>query len=36
MESFLHMPEAMDHNEFEFQEDLILPFQKFLKTIEDG
>jgi fermentation-respiration switch protein FrsA (DUF1100 family) len=27
---YLHLVEEMDHNEFRFQEDLIVPFRKFL------
>lgn len=35
-ESFIHLPPNMDHNEFDFQNDLIIPFQKFLEKIYDG
>lgn len=30
------MPPMMDHNEFDFIEDLIRPFTEFLKRIDDG
>ena len=28
--SFLHLVPEMDHNKFEFMEDLVLPFKKFI------
>ena len=34
--SFLHMPPEMDHNVFDFENDLIEPFKQFLKKIDDG
>jgi|LauGreDrversion4_2_1035121.scaffolds.fasta_scaffold755152_2 acetyl esterase/lipase len=34
--SFLHMPKEMDHNVFDFDEDLIKPFKEFLKKIDDS
>jgi len=33
MESFIHMPPEMDHNDFDFIEDLIKPFKKFLENL---
>ena len=35
MESYMHLPAEMDHNEFDFMEDLILPFAEFIKRIDD-
>mmetsp|Transcript_40292 Transcript_40292/g.38762 ORF Transcript_40292/g.38762 Transcript_40292/m.38762 type:complete len:176 (+) Transcript_40292:823-1350(+) len=35
-ESFIHLPVLMDHNEFDFQLDLIRPFTSFLKGIQEG
>ena len=35
MECYLHLPADMDHNEFDFMEDLIKPFTEFLKRIDD-
>ena len=32
-ESILHMPEQMDHNEFQLDEDLIEPFRKFISNL---
>ena len=29
------MPEEMDHNEFNFYEDLVKPFQEFISNIEE-
>jgi hypothetical protein len=29
------MPEKMDHNEFQLEEDLILPFKDFLSKLAD-
>lgn len=34
--SFLHLPPDMDHNEFRFLDDLVRPFQEFVKRIDDG
>lgn len=34
--SFLHMPKDMDHNVFDFDDDLIKPFKEFLKKIDDS
>jgi hypothetical protein len=34
--SFLHMPKEMDHNVFDFDEDLIKPFKDFLKKIDES
>jgi fermentation-respiration switch protein FrsA (DUF1100 family) len=34
--SFLHLPKDMDHNVFDFEEDLIKPFRVFLKKIDDS
>jgi hypothetical protein len=36
MECYLHLPPDMDHNEFDFNEDLIKPFTEFLKRIDDS
>ena len=36
MESYLHMPEKMDHNEFQLDEDLIEPFKLFIKKLTDS
>mmetsp|Transcript_21155 Transcript_21155/g.15478 ORF Transcript_21155/g.15478 Transcript_21155/m.15478 type:complete len:296 (-) Transcript_21155:39-926(-) len=33
---FIHLPPLMDHNEFDFREDLIVPFGNFLKNISEG
>ena len=30
------MPKEMDHNVFDFDEDLIKPFKDFLKKIDDS
>jgi len=35
MESYLHLPEKMDHNEFQLDEDLVLPFKEFVKRLDD-
>ena len=35
-ECYLHLPPQMDHNEFDFIEDLINPFSEFLKRINDA
>ena len=32
-ESYLHLPEKMDHNEFQLDEDLIEPFKDFLAKL---
>ena len=34
--SFLQLPPEMDHNIFDFDEDLIKPFRAFLKKIDDS
>ena len=34
--SYLHLPLNMDHNEFDFIEDLVKPFKDFIKTLEDS
>lgn len=34
--SFLQLPPEMDHNQFDFDEDLIKPFKAFLKKIDDA
>jgi hypothetical protein len=34
--SFLQLPTDMDHNVFDFDEDLIKPFKAFLKKIDDS
>jgi|LauGreDrversion4_2_1035121.scaffolds.fasta_scaffold73939_1 hypothetical protein len=34
--SYLQLPENMDHNNFDFDEDLIKPFKAFLKKIDEG
>jgi hypothetical protein len=34
--SFLQLPPEMDHNMFDFDEDLIKPFKAFLKKIDEG
>lgn len=31
----MHLPADMDHNEFDFMDDLILPFAEFIKRIDD-
>ena len=31
--SYMHIPEEMDHNTFDSEEDLFKPFEKFMKTI---
>lgn len=36
MESYLHLPEQMDHNEFDFTEDLVHPFLEFINRIDDA
>ena len=33
-ESFLHLPDTMDHNQFQLEEDLIEPFKNFHEKIE--
>jgi len=35
MESYLHLPEKMDHNEFQLDEDLVLPFKEFVNRLDD-
>ena len=30
------MPSLMDHNEFDFMDDLVKPFRDFVKRIDDG
>ena len=32
----MHLPADMDHNEFDFMEDLVKPFTEFLKRIDDS
>lgn len=34
-ESYLHLPEKMDHNEFQLDEDLIEPFKDFLSKLNE-
>ena len=34
--SFMQLPKDMDHNVFDFDEDLIKPFKQFLKKIDDS
>ncbi len=34
--SFMQLPKEMDHNVFDFDEDLIKPFKIFLKKIDDS
>jgi pimeloyl-ACP methyl ester carboxylesterase len=34
--SYLCLPPEMDHNTFDFDEDLIKPFKDFLKKIDEG
>lgn len=36
MESYLHLPEKMDHNEFQLDEDLIDPFKDFLEKLQEN
>ena len=36
MESYMHLPANMDHNEFDFIDDLVRPFNEFVKRIEDS
>ena len=33
-ECYLYMPEKMDHNEFQLDEDLIEPFKDFISKLE--
>jgi type III secretory pathway component EscR len=35
MESYLHLPEKMDHNEFQLDEDLIEPFREFIQRLQE-
>lgn len=35
MECYLHLPEQMDHNEFQLDEDLIDPFKEFIERLEE-
>lgn len=35
MESYLHLPEKMDHNEFQLDEDLIEPFKEFILRLQE-
>ena len=35
MECYLHLPEKMDHNEFQLDEDLVLPFKDFIKKLDE-
>ena len=35
MECYLHLPEKMDHNEFQLDEDLVNPFKDFLKKLDE-
>jgi hypothetical protein len=35
MESYLHLPEKMDHNEFQLDEDLIIPFKEFISRLQE-
>lgn len=32
-ESYIHLPEKMDHNEFQLEEDLVEPFRAFLQKL---
>ena len=32
-ESFIHLPEKMDHNEFHLEDDLVKPFRAFLEKL---
>jgi pimeloyl-ACP methyl ester carboxylesterase len=34
--SYMQLPKDMDHNVFDFDEDLIKPFKQFLKKIDDS
>ena len=34
--SFLQLPPDMDHNQFDFEEDLVKPFKEFLRKIDEG
>lgn len=34
--SFMQLPQDMDHNEFDFEKDLVQPFKDFIKRIEDS
>lgn len=36
MESFLHLPPNMDHNEFQLIDDLVVPFKTFMNSLDDG
>jgi hypothetical protein len=31
----MQLPANMDHNEFDFMEDLVLPFKEFIRRIDD-
>lgn len=35
MECYLHLPEKMDHNEFQLDEDLVNPFKDFIKKLDE-
>ena len=35
-EAYLHMPHYMDHNEFQFDIDLVEPIKDFIKKIESS
>ena len=34
MISYLHLVSDMDHNEFKLMEDLVLPFKKFISSLD--
>lgn len=34
--SFMQLAQNMDHNEFDFIDDLVVPFKDFMKKIDDG
>jgi len=31
----MHLPPNMDHNEFDFVDDLVLPFKEFIRRLGD-
>lgn len=35
MISFMHLPPNMDHNEFDFIDDLVNPFKEFIRRLGD-
>lgn len=35
MISYMHLPPSMDHNEFDFIDDLVNPFKDFIRRLSD-